>query len=621
MNIMAHNKIAIYTLVITLVASAAGVSACGADAGNLPHTDIPSVQDIAQALPIPGWQQVNSSGFGDPKELEVSALEAFNGYLYAGTHNVVDPAPIFDGARIYRSPDGVTWAPVTQPGFQNPHDSAPPAIMDFVVFGNRIYTSTGRGGNPAQIWRASNGTSWAPMVTAGFGDPDIHDIAALAVFNNVIYAGASSQVSGARIYRSNTGDSNTWNPVAPAAATMAGATVTGFVVFNNVLYATIESEAPVQIWRTTGGAWTTVMNNGFADSLTTSTGGMAVFGNTLYVGAGNSGVGAQLWRTTDGASWLQTIAPGFGDPNNQKVESVFVFQNQLYVSTKNTVTGMELWRSTDGTTWEQVNQDGFGDSNNTSTNGNHATADFLSQLYVGTLNVVDGGELWRILLQLPTDTPTTTYTLTDTPTATATPSQTQTLTDTPTLTPTDTSTATQTPTNTPTATPTLTDTPTETQTATNTPTYTPTETPTDTQTPTLTPTDTPTSTPTPLLNTPGKVTGGGTIGSAQDSFKATFGFAVDYRDGDLAPRGNLTYQDHTANLRLKTDSFTLLFIQGDHALFTGTGTINGGELVNFTVEIHALSRLGLADTFSISILELNGYTASGTLTGGNITIH
>ena len=28
----------------------------------------------------------------------------------------------------------------------------------------------------------------------------------------------------------------------------------------------------------------------------------------------------------------------------------------------------------------------------------------------GTLNVVDGGELWRILLQLPTDTPTATQT-------------------------------------------------------------------------------------------------------------------------------------------------------------------------------------------------------------------
>jgi hypothetical protein len=277
-HFMGHKKITIAVLVILLIVGTAGVSACTADAISAPDMSIQNVKEIAQAIPIPNWQQANTNGFGDPHELEVSALEAFNGYLYAGTYNVVDPLQLFDGARIYRSPDGATWTPVTQPGFQNPHDSAPPAILDFVVFGNRLYASTGRGGNAAQIWRASNGVSWAPMVSAGFGDPDVHDIATLAVYNNMIYAGAGSQISGARIYRSTSGDSNTWNPIAPAAPTMAGAGVTGFAEFNGALWATIESEAPVQIWRSTGGAWTSVMNNGFGNSLTTSTGGMAVFG-------------------------------------------------------------------------------------------------------------------------------------------------------------------------------------------------------------------------------------------------------------------------------------------------------------------------------------------------------
>ena len=392
---MAPIKIAISTLVILLVVGTAGLSASAADAGSVPRTNIPGAQGIAPAIPIPSWQQANSNGFGDPKEQEVSAVEAFNSYLYAGTHKVIDPLAIFDGARIFRSADGVTWMPVTQPGFQNPHDSAPPAILDFVVFGNRLYASTGRGGNQAQIWRTSNGVSWAPMVAAGFGDPEIHDIAALAVYNGMIYAGASSQVSGARIFRSLSGDSNTWNPVAPAAPTMPAAGVTGFAVFDGALYATIESEAPVQIWRSTGGTWTSVMNNGFGDSLTTSTGGMAVFGGYLYVGAGNSAVGAQLWRTRDGANWEQAIAPGFGDANNQVIEMVFVFQNQLYASVNNAVTGIEFWHSSNGTLWEQANQDGFGDSNNSTSNRSNATADFLSGLYLGTSNIVDGGELWR----------------------------------------------------------------------------------------------------------------------------------------------------------------------------------------------------------------------------------
>ena len=59
-------------------------------------------------------------------------------------------------------------------------------------------------------------------------------------------------------------------------------------------------------------------------------------------------------------------------------------------------TGLELWRSPDGSAWEQANLDGFGDSKNTGTNLSNASAEFLCQLYVGTANLVDGGELWRM---------------------------------------------------------------------------------------------------------------------------------------------------------------------------------------------------------------------------------
>jgi hypothetical protein len=561
-----------------------------------------NVQEIAQANPIPDWEQVNTSGFGDMHEQDVSALQDFNGYLYAGTFNVVDPLVVFDGARIFRSPDGVTWTAVTQPGFQNPHDSAPPAILDFVVFNTRLYASTGRGGNPAQIWRSSNGTAWAPMVTAGFGDPDIHDIAALAVFGGRIYAGASSQVSGARIYRSDTGDSGSWNLITPPAPTMAGAGVTGFAVFNGALWATVESEGPVQIWRSTGDAWTSVMNNGFGDSSTTLTGGMAEFGGYLYVGAGNTVNGAQLWRTSTGTSWEQMIAPAFGDQNNQQIEAVFVFQNQLYVSTKNGQTGIEIWRSADGAGWEQVNQDGFGDSNNLTTNRSSATVNFVNQLYMGTSNIVDGGELWRTL-ELATSTPT------DTPTNTLTSTPTNTSTNTSTGTPTDT------PTNTPSGTPTATPTYTPTDTATSTPTSTPTRT--STNTPTNTATNTPT--PTPLSSTPGKVSGGGVL-SVDHKGKATFGFNVSYVKRNSSPQGNLVYQDHKNNVRLKALSFDLLVIEGDHAWFTGVGVVNGSWVGEFRVEISAPNKADGSDSFHIYIPAMNNYSVGGFLIGGNISI-
>src|SRR3990172_4464562 len=147
-------------------------------------------QDLPQA--VPDWQQVNSNGFGNLQTGEVSALEAFNGYLFAGTHNAIE------FARIYRSPEGLTWTPVSQPGFGITHDIAPPAILDLAVFKGRLYASTGRGDGPGQIWRALDGVNWAPMVIAGFYDPDTVDITAFVIYNNFLYAGATNLVSGAQ---------------------------------------------------------------------------------------------------------------------------------------------------------------------------------------------------------------------------------------------------------------------------------------------------------------------------------------------------------------------------------------------------------------------------------------
>ena len=385
---MEREKLAMSALVILLVAGGVGVSASVPDASSAPSH---GVQELAKE--VPGWQQVNSNGFGVQQAGEVSAVQVFNGYLYAGTSNATD------GARIFRSQDGVTWTPVTQPGFGISHDTAPPAILDLMVFNGRLYAGTGRGDGPGQIWRTLDGVNWAPMVIHGFGDPDTVDVTALAVFNGYIYAGAKNLISGAQIWRSFSGDSNSWTKVAPAAPGTAAASVTGLAVFGSALYAAIESGAPAQIWRSYGGEWTTVVSDGFGNNGTTSTGGMAVLGDYLYVGAGNAVDGAQLWRTNDGATWEQVINPGLGDSNNQRVEMVFVFQNHLYVSTKNAATGIELWRSTDGALWERANQDGFGDCNNSITNWGNATTSFLGHLYVGTSNVVDGGELWRMQQQ------------------------------------------------------------------------------------------------------------------------------------------------------------------------------------------------------------------------------
>ena len=347
---------------------------------------------------LPDWQQMNINGFGVPQTKQVSALEVFNGYLYSGTFNPIDSPTGLDGAQIYRSPNGVTWTAVTQPGFGDSHDIAAPAILDFTIFKGYLYAGTGRG-NASQIWRTSNGTIWAPMDVTGFSDPENVDVTVLVEYGGKLYAGVTNQASGAQIWSSFSGDNNSWTQVGPEAPGPAASRITGMTEFDGALYAAVESDAPAQIWRSYGGPWSTVVSNGFGDPDTLLTGGMAVFGTQLYAGTGNTVSGAQIWRTSDGTTWNQVNNPGFGDPNNTQIEMVYVFQNQIYAGVQNAVTGLEVWRSSNGLSWEQINPDGFGNIHNTTSNGRNATASFLNQLYAGSSNIVDGGELWR--MQLP----------------------------------------------------------------------------------------------------------------------------------------------------------------------------------------------------------------------------
>jgi hypothetical protein len=161
-----------------------------------------------------------------------------------------------------------------------------------------------------------------------------------------------------------------------------------------------------------------------------------------------------------------------------------------------------------------------------------------------------------------------------------------------------------------------------------------------------TPTNTPTPTPLPAENTPGKVTGGGTIGGKKASAPSTFGFAISYQAGDPAPAGNLSYVDHNVRLSLLATSFDHLVIEGSHARFSGTAilifTYQQDSLLNrirartrftgpavttkiqsvpFEVQVDDLGEPGKADTFTINVRAPNGYSAGGVLTGGNITIH
>ena len=193
--------------------------------------------------------------------------------------------------------------------------------------------------------------------------------------------------------------------------------VTGFAQFNDYLYLSTEGPQPSQVWRSTDGSnWEPVVTDGFGDPNNNSMGGWAILGDYIYIGTRNDLTGAQLWRSMNGTDWEAITQDGFGDVNNIKIESLYTFAKSdyqiadyLFAITQNNVTGMEVWRSADGIAWSQVNADGFGDSNNFATLWSNASMVYLDQLYVGTWNSANGGEVWVY-------TPAVTASFTATPT-------------------------------------------------------------------------------------------------------------------------------------------------------------------------------------------------------------
>jgi hypothetical protein len=83
--------------------------------------------------------------------------------------------------------------------------------------------------------------------------------------------------------------------------------------------------------------------------------------------------------------------------------------------------------------------------------------------------------------------------------------------------------------------------------------------------------------------------------------------------------GNLTYQDHGLQDRtVKSTAVTSVTVSGNCAQIIGRATVNGSGDFGFQVQVCDNGEPGTNDTFFII---MDGYTATGTLRGGNIQIH
>jgi hypothetical protein len=124
------------------------------------------------------------------------------------------------------------------------------------------------------------------------------------------------------------------------------------------------------------------------------------------------------------------------------------------------------------------------------------------------------------------------------------------------------------------------------------------------------------------------VTGGGSIPGgyaaqhfsrhSYDSQKITFAVSGGIKQGDYW--GNLSYNDHGADLRVKSTSVTgYLVIDSVTRQIEGTARINGQGSYTYTAVVADNGEPGTSDTFSIVLS--TGYSASGTVKNGNIQLH
>ena len=115
--------------------------------------------------------------------------------------------------------------------------------------------------------------------------------------------------------------------------------------------------------------------------------------------------------------------------------------------------------------------------------------------------------------------------------------------------------------------------------------------------------------------------------STNGGAQANFGFVIQFRSGDTAPKGNLQYQDHGADVRIKATSYDT----ADHRRRSPCGAEHPRHLHRHRPGQRRRSRSRSKWTTAASRVpvllptpsasQTDSYSNGGPLVGGNIQIH
>ncbi|MEW5803585.1 MAG: hypothetical protein AB1847_15940 [bacterium] len=293
------------------------------------------------------------------------------------------------------------------------------------------------------LGRGAGAEYWERVAENGFGDSSNDYAWCMETFQDSLYVGTLNTLKGGEIWRSNSGNPDSWQKVYSSPTSVFGNAGVRCLYDDDgqAMYACTLNSLGAEILRTTDGERWSVVKKGIGRRWNTTFRCMTRFNDYLYVGAG--GYKAQLYRSKNGLNWeLVKTNPSFQstriyDPqakimtsNNTMIGELMVFKDQLYAFTwtkearyrdlathvfdysvdrptlnSNSPGAFEVWRSSDGVNWEKVvgKDDSYGngmgfclkDPEGLSNDEVTSTVVFEGKLYLGTQNSDGDCSIWR----------------------------------------------------------------------------------------------------------------------------------------------------------------------------------------------------------------------------------
>ncbi|MEK7467358.1 MAG: CFI-box-CTERM domain-containing protein [Planctomycetota bacterium] len=329
------------------------------------------------------WDPAGGPGINSSSNIGLTALRAFNTFLYIGTEN-----PSL-GARIYRTNDGVAFTTVATGGFGD----GVTKITEFEEFSGVLYCGTA---SPAggSVYRSSDGLVWTLVSPVGLGSATNAEVTALAIYSGAIYAATrKTGGGGAELWKSTDGTTWTTSITTTGFGDADNTAINDLEVSSSFLYAattnTVDGGNYVQI--TSGGTFTILVNDGFSSSANTAFTALELYRGEMYIGTRNSSNGYEVWATPDNFGFFRRLKDGGSDPQNVLVTDLERFGDFLYVGVESVGEPFEVLRTFDGFNYDQEDADGFDNPANFRAND---FADYANNIWCGTSNPA-GGDLYE----------------------------------------------------------------------------------------------------------------------------------------------------------------------------------------------------------------------------------